>query len=78
MFKINNNEKMIACISLDELSEDQMLYSCESQTGWTAISILLDSGASDSVALPVTFLGVNVFETDASRARLEHTTEGGI
>ena len=68
---------MIACLSLDVLNEEQMCYSFESQSGWTAISILIDSGASDSVAPPGTFPGVNVFETNASRSGLEYTAAGG-
>ena len=71
------DEQMIACLSLDELNEEQMCYSFESQTGWIAVSTLVDSGASDSVAPPGTFPGVNVFETNASRAGLEYTAAGG-
>ena len=61
----------------DELNEDQGCYSFESKNGWKAISILIDSGASDSVAPPGTFPGVNAFETNASRAGLEYTAAGG-
>ena len=47
------------------------------QQGYKAISILIDSGASDSVAPPGLFYKINVLETDASRAGLEYTAAGG-
>ena len=56
---------------------DQSCYSFEQKECSTAISILIDSGASDSVAPPGAFPGVNVFETNASRSGLEYTAAGG-
>ena len=41
------------------------------------ISILIDSGASDSVAPPGMFPQVKILETDASRAGMEYTAAGG-
>ena len=51
--------------------------SIEHKEGWKAISILIDSGASDSVAPPGTFPQVKILETNASRAGLEYTAAGG-
>lgn len=47
------------------------------QQGYKAISILIDSGASDSVAPPGLFSDIQVFETNASRGGLEYTAAGG-
>ena len=52
-------------------------FSSSYQQGYKAISILIDSGASDSVAPPGSFDKISVLETDASRAGLEYTAAGG-
>ena len=54
-----------------------VFFSVGYQEGWRAISILVDSGASDSVTPPGVFPGIDVFETDASKAGLEYTAAGG-
>ena len=51
--------------------------SVEHKDGWKAISILIDSGASDSVAPPGLFPNVKVLETNASRAGVQYTAAGG-
>ena len=51
--------------------------SVEHKEGWKAISILIDSGASDSVAPRGMFPQVKILETDASRAGMEYTAAGG-
>ena len=51
--------------------------SIEHKEGWKAISILIDSGASDSVAPPGTFPEVKVLETNASKAGVQYTAAGG-
>ena len=51
--------------------------SIEHKEGWKAISILIDSGASDAVAPPWTFPQVKILENNASRAGLEYTAAGG-
>ena len=42
-----------------------------------AISILIDSGASDSVSPPGLFPDIKVLETNASRAGVKYTAAGG-
>ena len=49
--------------------------SVKHKDGWKATSILIDSGASDSVAPPGTF--PDVTETNASRAGVQYTAAGG-
>ena len=51
--------------------------SVEHKDGWKAISILIDSGASDSVAPPGMFPQVKVLETNASKAGMQYTAAGG-
>ena len=51
--------------------------SMEYKEGWKAISILIDSGASDNVCPPGLFPEVPVYETDASRGGLEYTAAAG-
>ena len=51
--------------------------SIEHKEGWKAISILIDSGASDSVAPPGMFPDVKVLETNASKAGMQYTAAGG-
>ena len=51
--------------------------SVEQKDGWKAISILIDSGASDSVAPPGTFPDVKTLETNASKAGVQYTAAGG-
>ena len=51
--------------------------SVEHKDGWKAISILIDSGASDSVAPPGLFPQIKILETDASRAGVQYTVAGG-
>ena len=51
--------------------------SVEHKDGWKAISTLIDSGASDSVAPPGMFPEVKVLETNASRAGVQYTAAGG-
>ena len=51
--------------------------SVEHKEGWKAISILIDSGASDSVAPPGTFPDVKTLETNASKAGVQYTAAGG-
>ena len=51
--------------------------SVEHKEGWKAISILIDSGASDSVAPPGMFPKIKILETNASRAGVEYTAAGG-
>ena len=53
------------------------LISVEHKDGWKAISILIDSGASDSVAPPGTFPDVKTLETNASKAGVQYTAAGG-
>ena len=51
--------------------------SVEHKEGWKAISILIDSGASDSVAPPGLFPDIKVLETNASKAGMHYTAAGG-
>ena len=46
--------------------------------GWIAVSILIDSGASDSVAPPGMSPKAKVLETNASRAGVQYTAAGCI
>ena len=48
-----------------------------SRRGWRPISILIDSGASDSVAPKKLFPNIPILETNASRAGVEYTAAGG-
>ena len=50
--------------------------SVEQKDGWKAISILIDSGASDSVAPPGMFPKIEVFETNASKAGMQYAAAG--
>ena len=52
-------------------------FSTEYKDGWKAISILIDSGASDSVAPPGMFPDIPIMDTIASRNGLEYTAAGG-
>ena len=51
--------------------------SVEHKEGRKAVSILIDSGGSDSVAPPGMFPQIKVLETDASKAGMEYTAAGG-
>ena len=51
--------------------------SVEHKDGWKAISILIDSGASDSVAPPGMFPEIKILQTNASRAGVQYTAAGG-
>ena len=57
--------------------DDLCPISVDHKEGWKAISILIDSGASDSVAPPGTFPEVKVLETNASKAGVQYTAAGG-
>ena len=61
----------------EDLSKYESCMSMEYKEGWVAISILIDSGASDSVCPPGLFPEVPVYETGASRNGLEYTAAGG-
>ncbi len=47
--------------------------STEHHDGWEAVSILIDPGASDSVALKAIFPDIQICTTNASRADLVYT-----
>ena len=49
----------------------------EYHEGWKPVSILIDSGASDSVAPKGFFPYIPVYETNASKANLMYTAAGG-
>ena len=51
--------------------------SVEHKEGWKAISILIDSGASDSVAPPGLFPDVKILETNVPKAGMHYTAAGG-
>ena len=61
----------------DELETELCKFSTEYQGGGKAISTLIDSGASDSVAPPGMFPEVKVLETNASSAGMQYTAAGG-
>ena len=61
----------------ENLSKFESCMSMEHKEGWVAISILIDSGASDSVCPPGLFPEVPVYETSASRNGVEYTAAGG-
>ena len=61
----------------EDLTKLESCMSMEYKEGWIAISILIDSGASDSVCPPGLFPEVPVYETSASRNGLEYTAAGG-
>ena len=56
---------------------DMCEVSLEHQDGWKAIPILIDSGASDSVAPAGTFPDIPMFETNASKNNLFYTARRG-
>ena len=63
---------------MDEKYENfESCMSMEYKEGWKAISILIDSGASDNVCPPGLFPEVPVYEIDASRRGLEYTAAAG-
>ena len=69
---------MLSPFYVEDDGESQLYqFSSSYQQGYKAISILIDSGASDSVAPPGFFDKISVLETDASRAGLEYTAAGG-
>lgn len=51
--------------------------SMEYQEGYKARTILIDSGASDSVAPPGLYPEIPIYETNASRSGLEYIAAGG-
>ena len=61
----------------DDDDDDLCPISVEQKDGWKTISVLIDSGASDSVAPPGTFPDVKVLETNASKAGVQYTAAGG-
>ena len=80
--KMNNNikddESLLSPFYVEDDGESQLYqFSSSYQQGYKAISLLIDSGASDSVAPPGLFDKINVLETDASRNGLEYTAAGG-
>ena len=76
--EVSNDENLLSPFYVEEDGESQLYeFSSTYQNGYKAISILIDSGASDSVAPPGLFDKINVLETDASRNGLEYTAAGG-
>ena len=72
------HDKDNCLLSLNIENDNELCaFTEEYQDGFKAISILIDSGASDSVAPPETFPEINIFETTASRAGLQYTAAGG-
>ena len=72
------NDKMLSPFVFERDDEfDMCEVSVEHKDGWKAISILIDSGASDSVAPPGLFPNVKILETNASRAGVQYTAAGG-
>ena len=61
----------------NEAELDVCNVSTEYKEGWRAISILIDSGASDSVAPKSFFPDIPRMETNASRSGLTYTAAGG-
>ena len=51
--------------------------SMEYHKDWYMVSILVDSGAGESVAPPDAFPQYKIYETDASKSGLEYTAAGG-
>ena len=72
-----NETKDVLFPCLIENDNDICVFTNDYQNGYKAISILIDSGASDSVAPLDTFPDINVFETAASRAGVQYTAAGG-
>ena len=64
-----------SCISWAKF--DVCNISTEYKEGWKAVSILIDSGASDSVAPKSFFPNIPVMETNASKSGLTYTAVGG-
>ena len=77
--RTNVESDNMLCPFLIEDEEEIKLCNISStqKEGYKAISILIDSGASDSVAPPGLFSDIQVFETNASRGGLEYTAAGG-
>lgn len=72
------NENLLSPFYIENEDEVKIYeISMEYQDGYKAISILIDSGASDSVAPPGLFPEIPVYETNASRGGLEYTAAGG-
>ena len=72
------NDKILSPFVVDIASDfDICEVSVEHKPGWKAVSILIDSGASDSVAPPGLFPKIKILETDASRAGVQYTAAGG-
>ena len=61
----------------DSIDMELNNMSTEYQEGWKPVSILVDSGASDSVAPSGFFPDIPVYETNASKANLMYTAAGG-
>ena len=78
--KLNEaNERILSPFVVSTRDDELELcpISVEHKDGWKAISILIDSGASDSVAPPGTFPDVKTLETNASKAGVQYTAAGG-
>ena len=73
----HNDEQLNIFYYEDESEFDVCNVSTEYRDGWQAVSILIDSGASDSVAPKSFFPNVPVMETNASKMGLEYTAAGG-
>ena len=77
MLNKENDNTLSPFVFEKEDEYDMCEVSVEHKDGWKAISILIDSGASDSVAPPGMFPKVKVLETNASRAGVQYTAAGG-
>ena len=75
--KLNECNDVILSPFVVEDDYEMCEVSIEHKDGWKAISILIDSGASDSVAPPGMFPQIKILETNASRAGMEYTAAGG-
>ena len=75
--KLDESNDMLLSPFVVEDDYEMCEVSIEHKEGWKAISILIDSGASDSVAPPGMFPKVKILETNASKAGVEYTAAGG-
>ena len=76
--KRDSDDHVLKSFYVEENGECKLYeISTNYKNGYKAISILIDSGASDSVAPNGFFPDIPVYETNASKANLMYTAAGG-
>ena len=75
---LNENEsRSLNSFTFEDDEGNMCEISLQKQNGWVPLSIMVDSGAGESVSPPGMFPNVPIFETTASQSGVEYTAASG-